>query len=210
MSAIAEVFDAQWSNDVLGQLKSMRENSALCDVMLVGSQGKQFLVHSSVLAASSDYFKELLSERITPTFVLKTDVADNLWPSLIEYLYSGQTELAANKLSDLKEIAEQFQMERVTRALLESENEQAKSLLLEDNPAAQNYMDGMFPERTENGEILCGKTGDYVPGDEDDELGIMYFYLVIFLQKNFNFNAIVCINVCSLSDCYKFVCLNFC
>lgn len=173
MSVIAEVFDAQWPNDMLSQMKSMRDSSALCDVMLVGSQGKEYLVHSTVLAAASEYFKDLLRERITPVFVLKTDVADELWPSLIEYLYSGQMELASDKLSSMKDVAEQFQMNSMSRSLVETESELSKIPVQLNHSEAQDYMDGLFPRR---GDALNANADDYIAhGNEEDEQGKITF-----------------------------------
>lgn len=97
--------------------------------MQVSSSGKSFKVHSSVLAAASPYFQQLLEDQITPTYILKTDVSDDVWGQILEYIYTGHTGIANENLDTVVEMAEQFGLENLSQELNEI---QAENLVSEE------------------------------------------------------------------------------
>lgn len=76
-----------------------------------------------MLAAASPYFQQLLEDQITPTYILKTDVSDDVWGQILEYIYTGHTGIANEHLDTVVEMAEQFGLENLSQELNEIQAE---------------------------------------------------------------------------------------
>ena len=145
-----QIVDVGWTESMLSKLQNMRQSGALCDVMLVSSSGNSFKVHSSVLAAASPYFQQLLQDQITPTYILKTDVSDDVWTQILEYVYTGHTGVSNENLDTVVEMAEQFGLENLSQELNEI---QAENLVSEEEDVDEETAtrEGSVENEGENG-----------------------------------------------------------
>ncbi|KAJ7414323.1 zinc finger protein 665-like [Willisornis vidua] len=102
--------------NLLRALHSLYQFGHLCDVTVhtqhLGVQ-EEFLVHKAVLAASSNYFKGLfLHEEMLDTkncTVTLQDIYTEEFTSFLEFVYTAEVEIEAEKLQRMKEIAERLE-----------------------------------------------------------------------------------------------------
>ncbi|XP_035421351.1 GDNF-inducible zinc finger protein 1 isoform X3 [Cygnus atratus] len=102
--------------NLLRALHSLYELGHLCDVTVhtqyLGTQ-EEFLVHKAVLAASSNYFKGLfLHDEMLDTknyTVTLQDTCMEEFASFLEFVYTAEVEIEAEKLQRMKEIAERLE-----------------------------------------------------------------------------------------------------
>ncbi|KAM6433141.1 LOW QUALITY PROTEIN: uncharacterized protein O9250_000471 [Rhynochetos jubatus] len=102
--------------NVLRALHSLYQFGHLCDVTVhtqhLGIQ-EEFLVHKAVLAASSNYFRGLfLHDEMLDTkncTVTLQDIYTEEFTSFLEFVYTAEVEIEAEKLQRMKEIAERLE-----------------------------------------------------------------------------------------------------
>ncbi|XP_064001798.1 GDNF-inducible zinc finger protein 1-like [Pogoniulus pusillus] len=102
--------------NLLRALHSLYQFGHLCDVTIhtqhLGIQ-EEFLVHKAVLAASSNYFKGLfLHNEMLDTkncTVTLQDIYKEEFTSFLEFVYTAEVEIEAEKLQRMKEIAERLE-----------------------------------------------------------------------------------------------------
>ncbi|XP_068270978.1 GDNF-inducible zinc finger protein 1-like [Nyctibius grandis] len=102
--------------NLLRALHSLYQFGHLCDVTVhtqhLGIQ-EEFLVHKAVLAASSNYFKGLfLHDEMLDTkncTVTLQDIYTEEFTSFLEFVYTAEVEIEAEKLQRMKEIAERLE-----------------------------------------------------------------------------------------------------
>ncbi|KAM6085181.1 uncharacterized protein LJ206_006969 isoform 1-T2 [Theristicus caerulescens] len=102
--------------NLLRALHSLYQFGHLCDVTVhtqhLGIQ-EEFLVHKAVLAASSNYFKGLfLHDEMLDTkncTVTLQDIYTEEFTSFLEFIYTAEVEIEAEKLQRMKEIAERLE-----------------------------------------------------------------------------------------------------
>ncbi|XP_061317695.1 GDNF-inducible zinc finger protein 1-like isoform X1 [Pezoporus flaviventris] len=102
--------------NLLRALHSLYQFGHLCDVTVhtqhLGIQ-EEFLVHKAVLAASSNYFKGLfLHDEMLDTkncTVTLQDIYTEEFTSFLEFIYTAEVEIEAEKLHRMKEIAERLE-----------------------------------------------------------------------------------------------------
>ncbi|XP_051649062.1 GDNF-inducible zinc finger protein 1-like [Manacus candei] len=102
--------------NLLRALHSLYQFGHLCDVTVLtqhlGIQ-EEFLAHKAVLAASSNYFKGLfLHEEMLDTktcTVTLQDIYTEEFTSFLEFVYTAEVEIEAEKLQRMKEIAERLE-----------------------------------------------------------------------------------------------------
>ncbi|XP_010012703.1 PREDICTED: GDNF-inducible zinc finger protein 1-like, partial [Nestor notabilis] len=102
--------------NLLRALHSLYQFGHLCDVTVhtqhLGIQ-EEFLVHKAVLAASSNYFKGLfLHDEVLDTkncTVTLQDIYTEEFTSFLEFIYTAEVEIEAEKLQRMREIAERLE-----------------------------------------------------------------------------------------------------
>ncbi|XP_051470224.1 GDNF-inducible zinc finger protein 1-like isoform X2 [Apus apus] len=102
--------------NLLRALHSLYQFGHLCDVTVhtqhLGIR-EEFLVHKAVLAASSNYFKGLfLHDEMLDTkncTVTLQDIYKEEFTSFLEFVYTAEVEIEAEKLQRMKEIAERLE-----------------------------------------------------------------------------------------------------
>ncbi|XP_074844554.1 uncharacterized protein LOC142010184 isoform X2 [Carettochelys insculpta] len=104
------------ATNLLSALHSLYQFGHLCDVTVhtehLGIQ-EEFLVHKAVLAASSNYFKGLfLHDEMLDTkncTVTLQDIYTEEFTSFLEFVYTAEVEIDAEKLHRMKEVAERLE-----------------------------------------------------------------------------------------------------
>ena len=84
-----------WPSELCGNFHRMRDDMALCDTTVIGSDGETLCAHSAVLAASSDLLKAHLIvclEDDAPFTVHVNGISGYLWDLVLRFIYSGKTE----------------------------------------------------------------------------------------------------------------------
>eukprot|EP00455_Lapot_gusevi_P007228 TRINITY_DN13106_c0_g1_i3.p1 TRINITY_DN13106_c0_g1~~TRINITY_DN13106_c0_g1_i3.p1 ORF type:complete len:149 (-),score=8.17 TRINITY_DN13106_c0_g1_i3:18-464(-) len=109
---------SQHSNEVLRQLRVMREQQMLCDVVLSFGHD-QFCCHRAVLAANSEYFCALFARhfdaRTSVEVVLddRDDIAlSRCFAKLLDFMYSGLFEGNLEEIVTALRLADQYQFSR--------------------------------------------------------------------------------------------------
>ncbi|XP_053917406.1 GDNF-inducible zinc finger protein 1-like isoform X2 [Cuculus canorus] len=121
--------------NLLRALHSLYQFGHLCDVTVhtqhLGIQ-EEFLVHKAVLAASSNYFKGLfLHDEMLDTkncTVTLQDIYTEEFTSFLEFVYTAEVEIEAEKLQRMKEIAERLECKDLLDICEEVKAEGRKSL----------------------------------------------------------------------------------
>ncbi|XP_035758278.1 GDNF-inducible zinc finger protein 1 isoform X1 [Egretta garzetta] len=121
--------------NLLRALHSLYQFGHLCDVTVhtqhLGIQ-EEFLVHKAVLAASSNYFKGLfLHDEMLDTkncTVTLQDIYTEEFTSFLEFVYTAEVEIEAEKLQRMKEIAERLECKDLLDICEEVKGEGRKGL----------------------------------------------------------------------------------
>ncbi|KYO34728.1 hypothetical protein Y1Q_0010479 [Alligator mississippiensis] len=153
------------SSNLLRALHSLYQFGHLCDVIVHTEQmgiQEEFLVHKAVLAASSNYFKGLflhdeMLDTKTRTVTLQ-DIYTEEFTSFLEFVYTAEVEIEAEKLHRMKEIAERLECKDLLDICEEMNSESKEGL----DPSV--HLKGQIHK---NG----GSQWAYVPQTEDSELG---------------------------------------
>nr|XP_009942138.1 PREDICTED: GDNF-inducible zinc finger protein 1-like [Opisthocomus hoazin] len=121
--------------NLLRALYSLYQFGHLCDVTVhtqhLGIQ-EEFLVHKAVLAASSNYFKGLflhdeMLDAKNCTVTLQ-DIYTEEFTSFLEFVYTAEVEIEAEKLQRMKEIAERLECKDLLDICEEVKAESKKGL----------------------------------------------------------------------------------
>ncbi|XP_078505627.1 uncharacterized protein LOC144763675 isoform X2 [Lissotriton helveticus] len=103
------------ASNLLCSLHSFYQLGHLCDTRIhtehLGGQ-EEFLVHRAVLAASSNYFKELfLSDELSHTndcTLTVSDICSTEFTSFLEFVYTAKVELELDQVQRMREVAEKL------------------------------------------------------------------------------------------------------
>uniref|UniRef100_A0A8C3S7D2 Myoneurin n=1 Tax=Chelydra serpentina TaxID=8475 RepID=A0A8C3S7D2_CHESE len=123
------------ASNLLSALHSLYQFGHLCDVTIhtehLGVQ-EEFLVHKAVLAASSNYFKGLflhgeMLDAKNCTVTLQ-DIYTEEFTSFLEFVYTAEVEIDAEKLHRMKEVAERLECKDLLDICEEMKAEGRKAL----------------------------------------------------------------------------------
>ncbi|XP_053116242.1 zinc finger and BTB domain-containing protein 4 [Hemicordylus capensis] len=93
MAPIVEVTDVSHSSSLLVQLNEQRLRGQFCDITIIAEDTK-FKAHKNVLAASSPYFKEVLSEESAsrqPSQILELpDIQAEVFSDILNFIYNSR------------------------------------------------------------------------------------------------------------------------
>ena len=105
-------FSLQWSDfekNVTTSFKEIRRD--FCDVTLVGEGKMKIEAHKVILAASSDFFLDLLRQKSHPNLLLyMRGIKDDQLSAVLDFIYQGQTSVAQDDLEDFLKVAEELQI----------------------------------------------------------------------------------------------------
>ncbi|XP_007433349.1 zinc finger and BTB domain-containing protein 4 [Python bivittatus] len=93
MAPVVEVTDISHSNSLLIQLNEQRLRGQFCDITIIAEDTK-FKAHKNILAASSPYFKEVLSEDSVcrqPSQILELpDIQAKVFSDILNFIYNSR------------------------------------------------------------------------------------------------------------------------
>jgi len=113
---------------VTSSIGSLRGDSDFADVTLACEDGKQFEAHKVVLAASSPFFKNILSRnKHTHPLIYMRGLKSNDLLAMIDFLYSGETNVYQENLDSFLAIAEELQLKGLTGTASENEIDQKET-----------------------------------------------------------------------------------
>ncbi|CAH8472864.1 unnamed protein product [Schistosoma haematobium] len=97
------------------KMNAFRKEGQLCDVV-IKAEGREFLAHRVVLAASSDYFDAMFSSGMAESAQLEVElksITPEIMDTLLDYVYTGQVRVSMANVQDLLPAASLVQMEGV-------------------------------------------------------------------------------------------------
>ncbi|XP_063157747.1 zinc finger and BTB domain-containing protein 4 [Candoia aspera] len=93
MAPVVEVTDISHSNSLLIQLNEQRLRGQFCDITIIAEDTK-FKAHKNILAASSPYFKEVLSKESVcrqPSQILELpDIQAKVFSDILNFIYNSR------------------------------------------------------------------------------------------------------------------------
>ena len=98
---------------VLGEFADFRQNSSLCDVTLVGSDGKHVSAHRALLAASTSYFRAMFTGNLMESSqkdIQFPGIEGQTLETLVDFMYSGRVDVNERNVDSLLESASMLQM----------------------------------------------------------------------------------------------------
>ena len=102
---------SQFSDDLVKSLFELRSGSDLIDVTLVSGDGTQFGAHKVVLAASSLFFKSILTSfNQTHLLFYLRGVSSSVLGQMLEFLYEGKVSLPENEISEFLSFAKEINL----------------------------------------------------------------------------------------------------
>ena len=104
---------SQFSDDLTKSVSELRNAGDLIDVTLVSGDGKQFAAHRVILAASSPFFKSILSSFTgsqTHPILYMRGVNSFFLSWVLEFLYQGKVALPENEISDFLSFAKEMKI----------------------------------------------------------------------------------------------------
>ena len=125
---MSEKLCLQWNDfkeNVTSSIGSLRGDPDFADVTLACEDGKQFEAHKVILAASSPFFKNILSKNkhAHPLIYMRGLKSDDLL-AMIDFLYSGETNVYQENLDSFLALAEELQLKGLTGTASDNEVDQ--------------------------------------------------------------------------------------
>ena len=104
-------FEASASNSY----KELLSEGSFSDVTLVSDDEKQIQAHKFILSTSSSVFKRMLAQNAHKnTLIFMTGLKSQDLMSIINFMYTGETEVAQDNLGHFMEIAAKFKVKGLT------------------------------------------------------------------------------------------------
>ena len=111
--------------NILGSLKNMlsNDNGISSDVTLVGDDSNSTInAHQFVLAASSTYFKQIFDFSMSlshqhPVILVLDNISSAVLRSIVEFIYTGVTEIEQNHIDSFLEVGLLLQVEAITKSV---------------------------------------------------------------------------------------------
>ena len=117
MSEQFHLENSNFSSSLTSSLCSLVTSSSLCDCTLICSDG-ELSAHKVILAATSSFFSSVFSlhHHNHPLIYLRGVKTDQM-QAVLTYIYSGGTQVAQEDLSSFLAVAEDLQVEGLTRKI---------------------------------------------------------------------------------------------
>ena len=108
---VALFHNPQWQSSFFTSLEEMWRTKLLCDATIISKQGTEHKVHSIVLAAASNIFRERLADKQLSFRIIWTDKDDSLWNLVLQFLYTGCLYVPHRHQRDLQALCEEYCIE---------------------------------------------------------------------------------------------------
>ena len=158
-----EKFSLKWNDfqsNVSKSFSELRKENDFFDVTLVSDDQKQISAHKVVLAASSEYFKNVLrgNTHSHPMLCLN-GVKSNDLNNMLDYIYNGELQIPHEELDQFMEAAERFQLEGLIPGAQEEDDSIEKSLKASTETVGHPDPDRGDKEISSRGESTSFKDG---------------------------------------------------
>ena len=115
-----------WGNfqaNINKSLDLFKSEHSFCDVTLVSDDQQLISAHRVVLAASSEFFKNILMKTFQPnTFLYISGVSSKILHNIVTYLYKGEVQLDQNDLDTFLAFAQKMKIEGLMKDKEESQS----------------------------------------------------------------------------------------
>ena len=111
---MSEKFGLKWNDFHSNASKSfgaLRSEEYLHDVTLVSDDQHQVTAHKLVLAASSDYFKNIFKNKISNPFLCLDGISSADLNNILDYIYHGEVQIYHEHLDRFLTVAQRFKLE---------------------------------------------------------------------------------------------------
>ena len=123
----SEKFCLKWNDfqkNVSTSFKDIREE--FCDVTLVGEGNQKILAHKVILAASSNFFRDILKANQHPHPLLYMKGVKGIhMASVVEFMYNGEVNIFQEDLDDFLTVAEDLQLKGLQANKTENKEQQS-------------------------------------------------------------------------------------
>ena len=114
---------SQSSDELVRLMSQLRADGDLIDVTLVSGDGKQFGAHRIILAASSPFFKSILTSfNQTHPLLYMRGVSSFALSWTLEFLYKGKVSVPENEISDFLSFAKEMNIKGLEENAAERED----------------------------------------------------------------------------------------
>ena len=135
---MAEKFCLKWNDfqsNVSKAFRKLRTSENFYDVTLVSDDHEQVAAHKVVLAASSEYFKNILTSNThSHPMLCLSGVNSRDIKNMLDFMYNGEIQLYQDNLDQFLQTAERFQLEGLIHNKQENCTEESKKIEHEDFP----------------------------------------------------------------------------
>ena len=115
-----------WANfqaNINKSLDLFKSEHSFCDVTLISDDQQLISAHRVVLAASSEFFKNILIKAFQPnTFLYISGVSSEILHNIVTYLYKGEVELHQTDLDSFLSFAQKLKIEGLMKDQVEAED----------------------------------------------------------------------------------------
>ena len=115
---MSEKLCLQWNDfkdNVTSAFGSLRGSKDFADVTLVCEDGKQLKVHKVILAASSPFFHNLLTQNVhSHPLIFMRGVKSVDLMAIVDFLYIGETNVSQENLDSFLAVAEELELKGLT------------------------------------------------------------------------------------------------
>ena len=111
---MSEKFCLKWNDFYSNASKTFgafRNEDYLHDVTLVSDDQHQVTAHKLVLAASSDYFKNIFKNKISNPFLCLDGISSADMNNILDYIYHGEVQIYHEHLDRFLTVAQRFKLE---------------------------------------------------------------------------------------------------
>ena len=112
---MVEKFCLKWNDfeeNIATSFKKLRGAEDFYDVTLVTDDQHQVSAHKVVLAASSEYFKNVLkSNKHSHPLLCLTDVGSSELNNILDYIYNGEVKIQQDRLEGFLQMADRFKVQ---------------------------------------------------------------------------------------------------
>ena len=133
-----EKFCLKWNDfqtNVSNTFRKLRTSKHFYDVTLVSDDQEQVAAHKVVLAASSEYFKNILTSNThSHPMLCLSGVNSRDIKNMLDFMYNGEIQLYQDNLDQFLQTAERFQLEGLIHNKQENCTEESKKIEHEGFP----------------------------------------------------------------------------
>ena len=132
----------RYTENIKSAFSSLRNDSLFFDVTLVTEDHKIFEAHKVILAASSDFFRDILKVSTNPSLLIYLKgISNNHMESILSYVYQGEVTIEKENIDDFLSVAEELKIKGFSSDIDLAKNEM--SSFDADDPATNEHYNNL-------------------------------------------------------------------